>query len=291
MRPMVPRRRLPGYPLDKGYSWGSNGAMARLSERGRRGLEQLRLVAADASSAELLAERALAAVDSAVPFDDGALFALDGSSLLFTRVLAYRGAEPSAMRGWIRDIYLVAREPGSCLTPVTPAPAGRPPAGQLMFDEQRHLVSLSASGQRWLALLAPDAVSPEVPVAVQALVGHLAGSGRSAGALTAVDRDGGRVAVRAEPALQLDASGAPARGYAVSVAAAPLVPGEPGLTGAQWAVARAVARGDSDREIAAALHLAPATVHEHVAALHRVLGTGTRPRFVAALASTVHDDH
>ena len=387
MRPMVPRRRLPGYPLDNGVSWGSNGAMARLSERGRRGLEQLRLVAADASSAELLAERALAAVDSAVPFDDGALFALDGSSLLFTRVLAYRGAEPGAMRGWIRDIYLVAREPGSlhfptllrhcggsgvhhedaerwlraapppvsgrelragwrqwespaggvlryglahrrrwlaalqlsrlepgrgfrpselefvdraapllaralaaCLTPVTPAPAGRPPAGQLMFDEQRRLVSLSASGQRWLALLAPDAVSPEVPVAVQALVGHLAGSGRSAGALTAVDRDGGRVAVRAEPALQLDASGAPARGYAVSVAAAPLVPGEPGLTGAQWAVARAVARGDSDREIAAALHLAPATVHEHVAALHRVLGTGTRPRLVAALASTVRDD-
>ena len=87
--------------------------MARLSERGRRGLEQLRLVAADASSAGLLAERALAALDVAVPFDDGALFALDGSSLVFTRLLAYRGAEPGAMRAWIRDTYLVAREPGS----------------------------------------------------------------------------------------------------------------------------------------------------------------------------------
>jgi DNA-binding NarL/FixJ family response regulator len=57
-----------------------------------------------------------------------------------------------------------------------------------------------------------------------------------------------------------------------------------GLTGAQWAVARAIARGDSDREIAEALHLSVATVHEHVAALHRVLGTSTRPRLVAALA-------
>src|ERR671922_1899858 len=117
MRPMVPRRRLPGYPLDNGVSWGSNGAMARLSERGRRGLEQLRLVAADASDAGLLAERALDALDVAVPFDDGALFALDGSSLLFTRLLAYRGGEPEAMRAWIRDTYLVAREPGSLHLP------------------------------------------------------------------------------------------------------------------------------------------------------------------------------
>src|SRR5215207_5944936 len=67
--------------------------MARLPERGRRGLEQLRLIAADASSAGLTAERALAALDAAVPFDDGALFALDSSSLVFTRLLAYRGAE------------------------------------------------------------------------------------------------------------------------------------------------------------------------------------------------------
>ncbi len=361
--------------------------MARLSERGRRGLEQLRLVAADASSAGLMAERALAALDVAVPFDDGALFALDGSSLVFTRLLAYRGAEPDAMRAWIRDTYLVAREPGSLhfptllrdyggsgvyhgdaerwlraspppvsarelhaawrrwespaggalryglahrrrwvaalqlarlepgrgfrpselelidraapllaralaarLAPVTPAPGERPPRGQLLFDEQRRLISVSASGQRWLALLASDAVAPEVPVAVQALVGRLASSAQPAGALTAIDGDGGRVALRAELALRLNGSGAPARGYAVSVASAPLVPGDSGLTGAQWAVARAVARGDSDREIAAALQLAPATVHEHVAALHRLLSTGTRPRLVATLANSLRDD-
>jgi DNA-binding CsgD family transcriptional regulator len=384
---MVLRGRPAAYPLDSGFSWGCNRAMARLSERGRRALEQLRLVAADASSAGLTAERALAALDVAVPFDDGALFALDGSSLVFNRLLAYRGAEPAAMCAWIRDTYLVAREPGSLhvptllrhgggsgvyhedadrwlraapppvtgrelraawrrwespaggalrhglahrrrwvavlqlarlepgrgfrpgelevidraapllaralaarLAPVAPPPAQRPPAGQLMFDERRRLVSISASGERWLALLAADALAPDVPVAMQALVGQLAGSGQPAGALTAVDRDGGRVAVRAEPALRLDGSGAPARGYAVSVESAPLAPGESGLTGAQWAVARAVARGDSDREIAEALQLAPATVHDHVAALHRLLATGTRPRLVAALASMLRDD-
>lgn len=64
-------------------------------------------------------------------------------------------------------------------------------------------------------------------MAIQALVGQLAGSGQPAGTLTALDRDGGRVALRAEPALRLDRSGAPARGYAVSVRTAPLVPGEP----------------------------------------------------------------
>jgi DNA-binding NarL/FixJ family response regulator len=54
-------------------------------------------------------------------------------------------------------------------------------------------------------------------------------------------------------------------------------------------VARAVARGDSDQEIAAALHLSVATVHEHVSALHRLLGTATRPRLVAALAVGLRD--
>src|SRR5687768_6942640 len=85
--------------------------MAALSARGRRALDQLRLIAADASSARLLADRALAVLETAVPFDEGALFAVDGGSLLFTRVLGYRGETPDAMRTWLRDIYLVAAEP------------------------------------------------------------------------------------------------------------------------------------------------------------------------------------
>ena len=80
----------------------------------------------------------------------------------------------------------------------------------------------------------------------------------------------------------------PGRGYAISIGAAPVM--RPGLTGAQWAVARLVARGDSDQEIAAELQLSIATVHEHVSALHRLLGTSTRPRLVATLAGGLRND-
>ena len=355
--------------------------MAGLPARGRRALEQLRLIADDASSAELLAGRALAVLDAAVPFDDGALFAVDESSLLFNRLLAYRGQTPEVMHAWLRDIHLVAREPGSLHFPtllrrgggaaafhedgdrwlravpppvdgrtLTQAwrrwesppggalryglahrrrwlaalqlarlepgsgfrpgeldlldraaptlaralavrlgggerPEERPPAGHVVFDERRRLVSVSASGERWMDLLARDATGPDVPVALQTLVGHLSGSGAESGALQATDRDGGRVTLRAEPALQLDSSGAVGRGYAVSISAAPWDPVSSRLTGAQWSVAQAIARGDSDQEIAAALHVSVATVHEHVAALHRLLGTSSRARLVAALAS------
>jgi DNA-binding CsgD family transcriptional regulator len=360
--------------------------MAGLPARSRRALEHLRLIATDASSAELLAERALAVLDTAIPFDDGALFGVDEFSLLFNRLLAYRGQAPEAMRAWLRDTYLVAREPGSLHFPTLlstgggaaafhedgdrwlraiPPPvdartltqawrrwesppggalryglahrhrwvaalqlarlepgggfrpgelelldraaptlaralavrlasrasgtADRPPTGHVVFDDRRRLVSVSASGERWMDLLAPDAIGPDIPVAVQSLVGDLAGSGRNAGSLDAVAHDGGRVALRAERALRVDGSGAAAGGYAVSIVAAPLTVGAAGLTGAQWAVARAVAGGDSDQEIAAALHVSVATVHEHVSALHRLLGTATRPRLVAALAVGLRD--
>jgi DNA-binding NarL/FixJ family response regulator len=50
-----------------------------------------------------------------------------------------------------------------------------------------------------------------------------------------------------------------------------------------------VARGDSDQDVAAVLHLSVATVHEHVSALHRLLGTSTRPRLVAVLAAGIRE--
>ena len=88
-----------------------------------------------------------------------------------------------------------------------------------------------------------------------------------------------------EPALVLDAHGGPQQGFSVTIESV-AASGTGLLTGAQHTVARHVAAGDSDREIAAALHLSVATVHEHVAALHRLLDTRTRPRLVAALAGT-----
>jgi DNA-binding CsgD family transcriptional regulator len=359
--------------------------MAGVPARGRRALEQLRMVAADASSAGLLAERALAVLDAAVPFDDGALFAVDPSSLLFTRLLAYRGEAPGAMGAWLRDVYLVAREPGSLhvptmlragggsaafhedgdrwlravpppvqartlkqawrlwespaggalryglahrrrwiaalqlarlepghgfrpgelefldraaptlaralvarIAPVGPVGGERPSVGQVVFDDRRRVAAVSASGERWIGLLAPDATGPDVPVALQALVGHLAAAERDGATLVATDRQGGRVLLRAEPALRMEDPGGFGRGYSVSIAAAPLAPDDPRLTGAQWAVAQAVARGESDQEVAAALHLSAATVHEHVSALHQLLGTSTRARLVATLGSGLH---
>jgi DNA-binding CsgD family transcriptional regulator len=365
--------------------------MPRLPERGRRALEQVRLIASDASSIGLLARRTLEAIDSAVPFDDGALFGVDPSTLVLNRLLAYRGTAPDALRDWVRDVYLVAREPGAMhfptllasgggaaayhedterwlrvppppvpsralrdgwrlwdsppggvvryglahrrrwvaalqlsrlepgsgfrpgeleildraaptlaralvaqlASPGTPAAGERPRAGQLVFDGDRRLVSMSASAEAWLARLAdadaPAATpggQPSIPVAVQALVSHLAGSAQSSGRITASDVDGRRVAVLAERAVRLDPERSEelSGGYAVSLSSAPLDAGGSDLTGAQWAVAQAVARGLSDREIAASLQVSPATVHEHVGALHRLLGTSTRARLVAELA-------
>ena len=131
--PIVGAVHRPRDPLDSGFSWGCNAAW-QACPCSRRALEQLRLIADDASSAELLAARALAVLDSAVPFDDGALFAVDESSLLFT-LLAYRGQAPEAMHAWLRDTYLVAREPGSCTSPRCSGGAvGRPSSTRTATD-------------------------------------------------------------------------------------------------------------------------------------------------------------
>ena len=367
--------------------------MPRLSERGRRTLEQIRLIAADASDAGLLARRALDALDAAVPFDDGAIFGIDHGSRVFNRLLAYRGAEPEALRDWIRDVYLVAREPGAMHFPTLlgsaggiaayhedadrwlrapppplpprelreawrqwESPAGgviryglahrrrwiaalqlsrlepgagfRPselelldraaPAlakalaermsggarspdagaesapGHLSFDEHRRMISVSESGALWLASLAIDegadssrSAPADVPVAIQALLSRLAGSDDGAARLTATDASGRAVELTAERAIRLD----PQRGEEVTGGYSVLVRrasgAESSLTGAQWAVAQAVARGLSDREIADSLQISTSTVHEHVAALHELLGTNTRPRLVAELAGAL----
>ena len=142
MRRIVRRASVPRHPLDRGFSWGCNAAWPPCLRAGRRALEQLRLIADDASSAEFLADRALAVLDAAVPFDDGALFAVDEASLLFNRLLAYRGQAPEAMRAWLRDTYLVAREPGSLHVPTLLRQGG----GAAAFHED---------GDRWLRALPP----------------------------------------------------------------------------------------------------------------------------------------
>ena len=356
--------------------------VARLSERARRTLEQVRQIAADASSAPLLADRFLAVLSESVPYDDAALFTVDEQLLVFTRLLAYRGEDPRGLHAWVRDVYQVAGEPGALSFPallrhhggagtfhedgdrwlrVTPPrvssrelrdgwrqwdsplggslrygfphrrrwvaalqlarlepgrgfrpselelldrlapmfgaalasrlePGSRPrserlDAGQLMFDAERRLLSISSSGRLWLGELAPDSGAPAMPVAVQALGGHLAVSEGQAGTLVACSKGGWPALVHGEPAVVLNAQAGLQQGFAVVIESVGATGGGL-LTGAQHKVARHVVAGDSDREIAAALHVSVATVHEHVAALHRLLDTSTRPRLVAALAGT-----
>jgi DNA-binding CsgD family transcriptional regulator len=61
-------------------------------------------------------------------------------------------------------------------------------------------------------------------------------------------------------------------------------PGGHALTAQERRVAAAVARGASNREIAAELFLAPKTVEFHLGQLYRKLGAGSRAQLVAALA-------
>jgi hypothetical protein len=84
-------------------------------------------------------------------------------------------------------------------------------AGQLMFDAERRLLSISSSGRLWLGELAEDSGASAMPVAVQALVGHLAVTEGKTGTLVAFSKGGWPALVHGEPAVVLDAQAGPRR--------------------------------------------------------------------------------
>jgi DNA-binding CsgD family transcriptional regulator len=365
-------------------------SVPRLNRQATKALAQLRLIASDASTAAQLAQRALDAIDLAVRSDLAALFALDPSSLLLTRVLALRGHTRNDLFDWVRDVYLVAGEPPSMQFPellrrggglaayhpdpdrwlrVSPetdtasglaaawhdtgTPAGgflrcglahrrrwvgalqlarsdtsagfRPselefldraaptlgralaerltagpdaaPAstaatgGRLLFDDRRRVVSMSDAAIGWLTQLDDDkgpttATSVAVPFAAQSLVSHLAASGAVAGDLITADVEGRPVTIHGERLLHVATTSAePTFGYCLTVSAAPVlgVEAHTALTNGQSRVARAVAYGLTDRQIAVQLGIAVTTVHEHVQAMHHLLDTHSRAELVAAL--------
>ena len=92
-------------------------AVPRLNQRAGKALAHVRLIVSDASSATQLAQRALDAIQPAVPFDLGAVWAVDSESLLLTGVLALRGHTRPELDDWVRDTYLVAGEPPSMQFP------------------------------------------------------------------------------------------------------------------------------------------------------------------------------
>lgn len=73
----------------------------------RHALESLRAAEDDASSGPALASRALLILQEAMGFDEGYILAVDPDSLLFTRLLAYRGERFARFAFWLRDVYLV----------------------------------------------------------------------------------------------------------------------------------------------------------------------------------------
>jgi len=82
-----------------------------MSSTARDAARQVQVIAADASNGAALAARLLAALEPAVGFDDAEVIAVDPDSLLFTRLLAYRGDRLPHFAFFLRDVYLVAREP------------------------------------------------------------------------------------------------------------------------------------------------------------------------------------
>ena len=106
-------------------------------------------------------------------------------ALQLARVESGLGFRPAELEVLDRAVPLLARALGGLLAGerrgADPAPT---PAGRLIFGADRRLLSGTASALRWLALLSGGDhphPRPEVPVAVQALVNHLAGSGAAAG--------------------------------------------------------------------------------------------------------------
>jgi DNA-binding CsgD family transcriptional regulator len=85
-------------------------AMPKLSALERDALERLRRAERDSTTAPALASRALAIFEEALAFEEAYILAVDAESLLFTRLLAYRGRQFDRLVYWLRDVYLV-REP------------------------------------------------------------------------------------------------------------------------------------------------------------------------------------
>jgi DNA-binding CsgD family transcriptional regulator len=166
-----------------------------------------------------------------------------------------------------------------------------PPPGQLLFDARRRLAVLDESAEAWLARLPDDGLQPfgvDVPVAVQSVVNHLSAGAETPARSRVADRYGLGVTIRGERARRLrpGRSASASALYSVTVSRTPWGPEHPALvmlTARQRDIATAVAEGLGDERIAKRLGVGPATVHDQVMKLHRLVGTTTRPGLVATL--------
>src|SRR3972149_3648435 len=203
-------------------------SMTRMSVVERRALESLRAAEEDASSGPALASRALLILQEATGFAGGYLLAVAPDSLLFPRLLAYRGERFARFAYWLRDGYLLERAAfpdiafpallrdfggiivlhervdrwiGNVPRPASEEGGGhmwrgvdRPPdAGHLLFGPDRRLAYVDSPGDRWIDRLPEDGLRAHgmnVPVAAQSLVNHLVSDPTSEAPSRLVDRHG-----------------------------------------------------------------------------------------------------
>ena len=167
--------------------------------------------------------------------------------------------------------------------------------GMLIVDDDLEILTMTSSGERWLAELSDGC--PGLPDAVRSVVGYLK---------RAHDRDGPqqgipRARVRGASGRWLTIHASRARestSMAANIAViieeakpsevAPLIVQAYGLSPREARVTRLVLQGLSTKEIAAEIHLSPYTVQDHLKVTFEKVGVRSRRELVARIFDQYH---
>jgi DNA-binding CsgD family transcriptional regulator len=164
--------------------------------------------------------------------------------------------------------------------------------GTALYDATGRLLSFDDQADRWLTEIAgtgwrdaPPALSPVIAAVARA---PMVAAGREPGpASTRIRTQGGRwIYVQASFLQAPDQSSGPVAvtiGPAKSAQIAPIIVEAYRLTPREQQITRAVARGMSNQQIAAALHMSPHTVRDHLKAVFGKLDVSSRGELAAKL--------
>ena len=170
--------------------------------------------------------------------------------------------------------------------------------GTLLYDPDGRMLSLDAAASRWLKELAGPAWRSAIPelsmISAAVTRAPMVAVGREGSpAVSRMRTRSGRwIVVYASSLHRPDGSAGPIAvtiGPAKSSQIAPIIIEAYGLTPREQDITRAVARGLSNAEIAAALHLSPYTVRDHLKAVFAKVGVGTRGELVAKLFADLYE--
>ena len=164
--------------------------------------------------------------------------------------------------------------------------------GTALYESTGQLLSFDDQARHWLAEIAGadwrDATPALTPVIAVVARAPMVAAGRERGpASTRIQAHSGRwIYVQASCLRTPDESPGPVAvtlGPAKSAQIAPIIIEAYGLTPREQQITQAVARGMANQEIAAALHLSPHTVRDHLKAVFGKLDVSTRGELVAKL--------